>query len=202
MTIFQHLVPQNIFGISSPASPVQGSFIVHDVAKAIYAQIGAPPAVPFMVGYIPATSDGQGGIAQLARGIDARVYTQRTTGFGAALSGTTLTVSYPNVPVFWNGSMQTLPSGSINATVSTGTYSLVVSYNWGLTFTQIIATSSYDLSQQYLELCRINVNTSSSTATVTNGPVNVKQLQTLVVNGPTNTSYSIPSSGAGGVMPW
>lgn len=207
MTIFQHLVPANVFGASPALSPVQGVFLVHDVGRSVYAQVSASPIAASKVGYVPALGDGAGGIIQLARDIDARFYSQKTTGFSYSLSGTTLTVTYPSVDVLWDGVKQTLPAGSFSGTVSTGLWSLTVGYNWGLTQVQLIATSALSPTGAYVELCELNVNTSSSTVTLTPGKVNLKFIQTLGVasNGGTAlSSYAsgIPVSDGVGNLPW
>lgn len=202
MTVFNHLVPANTIGITPPLNPVQGAFIVQDVSRGIYAQVSASPLASTMVGYVPATSDGAGGITQLARALDAQYYSQNTTGFGASLTGTTLTVSFPSTPVLWNGTIQTLAAGNISGTVSTGLWSLVVGYLWGLTQVQLVLTSALSPTGAYIELCQINVNTTSVTATTTNGRVSNKFMQTLCVAVAASPSYGIPVSAANETMPW
>jgi hypothetical protein len=207
MSIFQHLVPANVFGRSQALSPVAGTLLVHDVERSVYAQVSASPIPATKVGYIPCTGDGVGGITQLARDLDARFYSQTTTGLSSSLSGTTLTVVYPNVNVLWNGVVQTLAAGSISGTVSTGLWSLVVGYLWGLNQVQLVATSSLDPAGNYVELCEINVNTSSNTAVLNPGKINLKFFQSVGVgsNGGTalgSSSTSIPVSNGIGNMPW
>lgn len=200
MTVLEHLVPLNTIGISPPLNPVQGCFVVHDVARAIYAQVSASPIAPARVGYVPALSDGLSGILQLARSVNARFYSQQTTGFSASLSGTSLTVNYPDVPVLWDGVMQTLNAGSYTGTVATGTYSLVVGYNWGLTAVSLVDVGFLDSTANYVELCQVVVNTSTNTATIQNGALNAKLLKSLCTQGPGGASYSIPVSDATGTM--
>lgn len=200
MTILDHLVPANTIGITPPMNPVQGCFVVHDVSRAIYAQVSASPIAPSKVGYVPALSDGLSGILQLARNVNARFYSQQTTGFTASLSGTTLTVGYPDVPVLWDGVMQTLKAGSYSGTVSTSTYALVVGYNWGLTQVSLVDTGFLDSTANYVELCQIVVNTSTGTATIQNGALTNKLLKTLCTQGPGGANYSIPVSDATGAM--
>lgn len=200
MTIFCHLVPQNVFGTSPPLNPVQGAFILHDVARAIYAQIGASPATPTLVGYVPATDDGFGGLTQLARDFDFRSFTIPPSGVTASLSGTTLTITYPQINVLWDGVVQSVAPGSTSLTVSTGTWYLSAQYNWGLTDVRIVST--IDLSQNYVVLGAVAVDTGAGTAVIGPAPVTSKLMQTLCVAGPTNTSYSISTSDANGNMPW
>lgn len=201
--VFRHLVPASTFGISPALNSVQGAFIVQDAERAIYAQVSASPIPAVKVGFIPAMSDGFGGIMQLARDMDVRYYSQQTTGFSTSLVGTTLTVFYPNVAVMWDGVVRTLPMDSISATVATGTYSLVVGYNWGLTQTQLLPVASAVLSGAYVELCQIVVNTTASTAVVQNGRIGCKFLQTLsVMSGGAAADSLIPASNGSGVMPW
>lgn len=200
MSTLKPLVPLNTIGITPPMNPVQGCFVLHDVSRAIYAQVSASPTPPTKVGYVPAVSDGVSGILQLARNVNTRFYSQQVSGFTASLSGTTLTVHYPAVPVMWDGVMQTLAAGTTTGTVATGTYSLVVGYNWGLTQVSLVATASLDPTANYVELCQIVVNTSTTTAVVQNGAVNNKLLRSLCTNGPSGASYSIPVSDATGTM--
>lgn len=203
--IFKHLVPANTFGVSPALSSVPGSFVVQDAERAIYAQVSASPVPATKVGYIPATSDGFGGITQLARDLDVRYFSQQTAlgGFSASLVSTTLTVYYPNVNVMWDGVVRTLSVGSISGTVSTGTYSLVVGYNWGLTQVQLLPVGSSVLSGAYIELCQIVVNTTTVSAVVQAGRIGCKFIQTLgVVNGGSSAAYQIPVSDGSGNMSW
>lgn len=200
--IFQHLVPLNTIGVSAPLSPVQGSFIVHDVERSIYAQVSASPLASTKVGYVPCTSDGFGGITQLARDVDCQYNSQVQTGYSSTISGTTLTVTFPAVSLMWNGVMQTLAAGSFSGTVSTGLWSLVVGYNWGLTQVSLVLTSALDPTANYIELCEIAVNTAGATATVTNGKTGLRLMQTLCVAGPASTAYSVPVSNSTGALSW
>jgi hypothetical protein len=123
-------------------------------------------------------------------------------GFSTALVGTTLTVYYPNTDVMWDGVVRTLAIGSISGTVSTGTYSLVVGYNWGLTQVQLLPTASVTSNGAYVELCQIAVNTTTVSAVVSPGRINTKFLQTYVVRGDTSTAYSISVSDGSGNITW
>lgn len=200
--IFEHLIPANTIGVSAPLNPVTGAFVVQDVSRAVYAQEAAAPTAPVLVGYVPATSDGNGGIKQLARHLNVQYYSQKTTGFSVGLSGTTLTIVYPNVPVLWNGVQQTLAAGSIPGTVSTGVWSLVVGYQWGLTLVSIVQSSTVDPTANSIELCQVTVNTSLNTAVVSNGRVSGKWLGSICIAGPASTSYSVSTSNASSVLPW
>ncbi len=202
MGIFTHLVPANIIGRSVPLNPVTGAFIVQDVARGVYVQLSASPLASTLVGYVPATSDGQSGLTQLARGIDAQFYSQTVTGFTASITGTTLTVNYPNVSVFWNGAVQTLVSGSFSGTVTTGTWSLVVGYNWGLTAVSLVQTSALDPTANYIELCEIVVNTTTPSTAVSTGTVGCRLMQTLCTGLGASAAYGIPVSSSTGTLPW
>lgn len=193
--------PANVVGTTMPQDPVQGVTLLQNASKAVYAQetAGQPAR---MIGYIPVTSDGNGGIHELVRDFDCSYYPQTQTGFTASLSGTSLTVNYPTTPVLYSGVIQTLQAGSVTGTVSTGLWSLVVGYLWGLTQVQMLLTSSISPAGNYIELCEINVNTSTNTATVTNGMVNAKLLNQFLMNGPANQSFSIPVSDTNGNMAW
>jgi hypothetical protein len=201
MTILTLGYPANVLNGAVPAIAQQGVLLAQDVIGGIYSQETASvPAI--LVGYIPVTADGNGGLAQLSRDYDCSYYPQTQTGFTASISGTTLTVNYPTTPVLYSGAMQTLEAGSISGTVSTGLWSLVVGYYWGLTQVQLIETSAITPNGSYIELCEINVSTSAETATVTNGLVNSKIMNELLVNGTASASYSIPVSDANGNLAW
>jgi len=201
MTILTIGYPANVVGVTQAQDPTQGVLLDHDVVGGIYSQeVAGQPAV--LVGYIPVTSDGNGGINELARDYDCSFYPQTQTGFTASLSGTTLTVNYPTTPILYAGAIQSLLAGSLSGTVSTGLWSLVVGYLWGLTQVQLLQTSSISPTGNYIELCEINVNTSSNTATVTNGMVNAKLMNQFLMAGPANQSYAISTSDANGNMAW
>lgn len=203
--IFKHLVPLNIFGITpiSNANSVAAveTFIVDDVQRCIYAQTGAGAYTE--VAYIPALSDGANGIAQLARGIDARYNSyQTTTGFGASISAGTLTISYPNISILWDGAMQTVGGASFQQTgVVDGTYSFGVSYQWGLTTFQVAAPNTNFLAN-YVELCQVTV--SGSTATVAAARNSAVFLKKYGIPQPVSSTIStgIPTSTSTNTMPW
>lgn len=203
--IFKHLVPTNIFGITPLANansiaPV-GSFIVHDVGRSIYAQTFAGSYQE--IGYIPATSDGSGGITQLARNVDARYNSvQATTGFGASISSGTLTISYPAISLLWDGSMQSVNGGSYQQTgVTNGTYSFGVAYQWGLTQFQVAAPNTNFLAS-YVELCQVTV--SGATATVAAARNSAVFLKKYGIPQPVSSTIStgIPTSTSTNTMPW
>lgn len=198
--IFYHKYPANTIGVTTPISNsgASGTLLVHNVENSVW----LAGTTPTRIGYIPATSDGNGGIQQLARDINVQYYPQQYSNFTTAISGTTLTISWPNILVFWNGAMQQLNSGTLSQTVSTGLYSLVVGYQWGLTVVTLVLTSSLSPTGNGAELCEINVNTTAATATVTNGMVNSKWFGSLCINGPSNTNYSVPTSGANSKCSW
>lgn len=198
--VFYHKHPANTIGITTPSSSsgASGSFLVHNVEHSIWLAGSAPSRI----GYIPATSDGNGGIQQLARDLDIQYYPQQYNNFVATLSGSTLTVAWPNVLVLWNGSMQQLNSNTLVQTVSTNLYSLVVGYQWGLTVVSLVLTSSLSPTGNGAELCEINVNTTAETATVSTGMVNLKWINSLCIAGPANTTYSVPTSGSNSTCSW
>jgi hypothetical protein len=208
--IFKHLVPLNIFGVTPIAnanavSPV-GSFVVDDVQRNIYAQTTAGTYVA--VGYITATSDGSGGISQLARGLDACYNSaQSLTGFGAGVSqiapfGPTLVVTYPALNILWNGSMQSITAGSFTKpSITDGTYSFGVGYQWGLTQFQVVAPNiSYPTG--FIELCQVTV--SGLSAALAPARINTMFMKKYGIPQPLSTSSTngIPASTSTGVMPW
>jgi hypothetical protein len=198
--VFYHKYPANTIGVTTPIinSGEAGSLLVHNVENSIWLAGSSPSRI----GYIPATSDGDGGVQQLARDIDIQYYPQQYSNFTIGLSGTTLTVSWPNILVLWNGAMQQLNAGSLSQTVSTGLYSLVVGYQWGLTVITLVLTSSLSPTGNGAELCEINVNTTAVTATASTGMVNSKWIDTLCIGGPSNTTYSVPTSGSNSQCSW
>jgi hypothetical protein len=202
---FQHLVPLNVFGITPIAnanskSPV-GSFVVDDVQRYIYAHTAAGTYIAS--GWLPATSDGNGGITQLARSVDVCYNSaQSTTGFGASVTGTTLTVTYPSMSILWNGSMQSITAGSFQQpSISNGTYSFGVGYQWGLTQFQV-ATPNVSYPTGFLELCQVTV--SGTSATVAAARNSTMFLKKYGVPQPLSTSSTngIPASTSTGIMPW
>jgi hypothetical protein len=206
----EHLVPLESVGqvIGSPLSAANsaaraGCYTFDDVNFEIWAQTSM--GVYELAGFEPLVSDGNGGLAQLARHVNAQYMSKPTTsGFGASVSGTTLTTTFPTINVFWNSSVQTVQSGSYAGSVASGTntYSLVVGYQWGLTAFSYVLTSSLDPTANGVEICRINVNTVTVTAAVVTGAVNGRWMGSLAVNGPASTSYSISTSNGSSIMPW
>lgn len=202
MTVGTLIVPEKVFGISSPLNVTpQGTFVLHDVQRAIYAQMGGTGVSPVMVGYIPATADGVGGIYQLARAPDIRYNSnQSTTGFGASGSSqTSVTVSYPAMSIMFDGAMQSFSAGSLNATVSAGTYSFGVAYKWGLT--QFVLQSMNVIPSSYIELCTVTVTTTSATV----GPARMSgnyMRQYGITVGNVQNNNGIPVSDANGNMTW
>jgi len=201
--IFTHAVPADLLSSTVPINTAVGAFIVDDPSWSIYLQesSGTPPV---LVGAVPCSSDGLSGITQLARDLDIRNYSQRVPAntFTANISSNNLVVNYPNVPVFWDGVIQTLVAGSITAPTSTGTWSLVVSYNWGLTQVALVQSSTIVPEDAPIELCQINVNTTNGTAVVQLGRLNSKWLTDETVAGTINSATGIPVSGASGTMTW
>lgn len=202
MTIGLLRVPQNIFGITSPQNiAVQGTFLLHDVQRAIYAQTGAPGTMPAMVGYIPATADGVGGIAQLARAPDIRYNSQQsTTGFGASGNSlTTVTVSYPALSLMFDGSMQSFSGGSWTGASGNGTYSFGVSYQWGLT--QFALQIVDVLPSGFVELCTVTVTNTSATVGPARTSGNYMKIYGITV-GNSQRAQGIPVSDQNGAMAW
>jgi hypothetical protein len=205
MTTVNHLVPANILGVTAALNPVTGAYVDQDVSRGFYAQTSASPVAPTRVGYIPATADGLGGLNQLARDVNARFLSNISlASFSASLSGTTLTVNYPNVNVLWDGAVRTLHAGSVVGTVATGLYSFVVGYNWGLTQVAIVAQSAFVLPLTYIEIVQINVNIATPSATLLIGRSNGIFLRSLGIVGPSGASNAnaIPVSKADGTLTW
>lgn len=200
MTIFTHKVPANMVGISAPAAPtvINGGYAVQDVERAIYAM---QSSVPVKVGWQAATSDGQGGIQQLARGLDATYNWQSsTTGFGIAGNSTSVTVQFPAMQILWNGSMQPVNASSWSgATPGAGTYSFCVSYAWGLDSFSIGTQGSL---ANVTELCEITVNSASATLQAANNNGNWMGKYFISNNQSTSGSSMIPYSDANGNMAW
>jgi hypothetical protein len=202
MTVILHKVPSNITGITpAPTSTLQGTYILQDVERVIYAQIGATGSNPTPIGWIPATSDGAGGISQLMRGPDMRYNSaQSTSGFGASgNSSTSVTVSYPSMSILFDGSMQSFNAGSWNGPAGNGTYSFGVAYQWGLT--QFTLSVIDVLPTNYVELCTVTVTSTSATV----GPARTNGTFMKVYGvpgGSTSKAQGIPVSDQNGAMPW
>jgi hypothetical protein len=200
VTIFTHAVPANMVGISSPSVPtvVNGAYAVQDVERAIYAMQNN---VPVKVGWIAATSDGSGGIQQLARGLDATYNWQSsTTGFGASGNTSSVTVQYPSMQVLWNGSMQPVTAGSWTGTPpGAGTYSFFVSYQWGLNAFSLAPSSPLT---EVVELCEVVVTATSAAVQPANcngnwmGNYFISSIQSY------SGTNQIPYSDANGNMAW
>jgi hypothetical protein len=200
MTIFQHKVPANMVGISQPSSPstVNGSFAVQDVERAIYAMQGG---VPVKVGWQAAVTDGQGGIAQLARSLDATYNWQSSlTGFGASGNSSSVTIQYPSMQVLWNGAMQPVTTGAFTmSNPGTGTLSFMVSYQWGLSSFSVRSPTPLG---GVVELCSISITATS--ATVSSAHTNGNWMGKYWISNSQGTSDSagIPYSDANGNMAW
>jgi hypothetical protein len=200
MTIFTHKVPANMVGISSPAVPtvVNGAFAVQDVERAIYAM---QSSAPVKVGWVAATSDGQGGIQQLARSLDATYNWQySTTGFGVAGNSSSVTIQFPSLQILWNGSMQPVSASSWTGTPpGSGTFAFGVTYAWGL--------GSFSLNTQgsllnFTELCSITVNGATATLQAANSNGNWMGKYFISDIQSTSGSNLIPYSDANGNIAW
>jgi hypothetical protein len=206
MAIFLHMVPANIFGISTPTgSPAElGTFVLHDVQRILYAQNVSQGEVPVPVGYIPATADGSGGIRQLARAPDIRYSSmQSVQGFGASISGPNVVVSYPSLSVLWDGSMQSIAAGTWQTPIpNAGTYSFGVGYMWGLTQFSLRDVNTIPFPTDYLELCTVVIN--SGTALIGAARVNGSYMKTYGIPAPSSTAIAkgIPVSDQTGTMLW
>jgi hypothetical protein len=196
MTIFTHKVPANLVGISVPAVPavVNGGYAVQDVERAIYAM---QSSLPVKVGWQAATSDGQGGIKQLARGLDATYNWQSsTTGFGITGNTSGVTVQFPSLQVLWNGSMQPVNASSWTGTPpGAGSFSFCVSYAWGLNSFSIGTQGTLN---NVVELCEFTVSAATATLQAANSNGNWMG-QYYISNIQTNSgSNIIPYSDANG----
>lgn len=200
MTIFTHKVPANLVGISIPAVPtvVNGSYAVQDVERAIYAM---QSSAPVKVGWQAATSDGQGGIQQLARGLDATYNWQySTSGFGVTGNSSSVTVQIPAMQILWNGSMQPVSANSWTGTPpGNGTYSFCVSYAWGLDSFSIGTQGSLS---NVVELCEITVSAVTATLQAANCNGNWMGNYFLSSSQSTSGSNTIPYSDSSGNMAW
>jgi hypothetical protein len=200
MTIFTHKVPANLVGISTPSVPtvVNGGYAVQDVERAIYAM---QSSVPVKVGWQAATSDGQGGIQQLARGLDATYNWQSSTaGFGISGNSSSVTIQFPALQVLWNGSMQPVSPSSWTGTPSgSGTFAFCVSYTWGLNSFSIVAQGSLS---NVVEICSFTVN--GATATLLPANTNGNWIGKYFISNIQSTSGSnlIPYSDANGNTAW
>jgi hypothetical protein len=200
MTIFTHKVPANLVGISTPAVPtvINGGYAVQDVERAIYAM---QSNVPVKVGWQAATADGQGGIQQLARGLDATYNWQSaTTGFGVTGNTSSVTVQFPSLQVLWNGSMQPVAASAFTGVPpGAGTYSFFVAYQWGLSHFSIADSSTLS---NVVELCSITVSAASATLQPAHtngnwmGNYYISSVQTSA------DASRIPYSDASGNMAW
>lgn len=202
MTVVLHKVPSNITGITpAPTSTPQGTFVLQDVERVLYAQTGATGSNPTPIGWIPATSDGAGGISQLARSPDMRYNSvQSTSGFGASgNSATSVTVSYPAMSILFDGSMQSFQAGSWTGPAGNATYSFGVSYQWGLT--QFALNVMDILPNGYVELCTVTVTSTSATVGPARTSGNYMKVYG-VPGGSTSRSQGIPVSDQNGNMPW
>jgi hypothetical protein len=197
--IFTHLIPGNPVGRQTPVNQVQGCYVLDDVNRGIYAQKSAAPTPAVLVGGVPCLSDGVGGISQFARELDVRYCNQRTGGFSGSMNGSTLTANYPQVKLFWDGAVQTLPAGSTQAAVSNGTWSLVISYGWGLSQPTIVQTSTFDMTGNSIELCRYII--SGTTVTARPATVESKWMGTVLIAYKQDAN-SVPVSDSSGNMPY
>lgn len=200
MTIFTHKVPANLVGISIPSTPtvVSGSYAVQDVEKSVYAMQGTTPV---RVGWVAATYDGVGGIAELARGPDMSFNWQSSmTGFGATGNSSSVTVQYPAMNVLWRGSMQPIAAGSFTGVPSgSGTIPFFVSYRWGLTSFSIGPANQYS---NMVEICLVSVTATSASILPSEVNGNWMGNYTIVRSTATTGTNLIPHSDANGNMSW
>lgn len=200
MTIVLHKVPENVVGITPPTGP-QGTFILQDVERVLYAQDTPVGNAARAVGWVPAQADGNGGIAQLMRGPDMRYNSnQSTTGFSATGNGSSgVTVNYPALSVMFDGSMQSFPAGSVTLGGGSGTISFGVAYQWGLTLFQSQAIDA--LPSGYVELCTLTLTTTSVTVGPARTSGNYMEVYGISVGNVQRTT-AIPVSDQNGAMAW